>query len=102
MFLQSLEFFWQLRIAHFIRVEVHDGDPRPMFHFADTKVVQERSPLFVFFQILGDVLGKENVPLVPAAHHPLRHVEASTGEIGMTIYIYHPAHRTAVHPHPEL
>ena len=39
---------------------------------------------------------------VPAIHHPLRHVEAGTGEIGMTIHIYHPADRTAVHAHSNL
>jgi hypothetical protein len=32
----------------------------------------------------------------------LRHVEAGTGEIGMTIHIYHPADRTAVHAHSNL
>ena len=39
---------------------------------------------------------------VPAIHHPLRNVEASTGEIGVTIHIYHPAHRTAVDAHSNL
>src|SRR5205085_10502555 len=66
------------------------------------KVVQERSPLFVFFQILGDVFGDKNVSGGPASHHPLRHVEASTREIGMTVHIDHAAHRTAVHAHPKL
>src|SRR5438067_10524346 len=46
--LQGLELFWQLRIAHFIRVKIHDCDTRSVFYFADTKVVQEWSPIFVF------------------------------------------------------
>ena len=39
---------------------------------------------------------------ISAIHHPLRHVEAGAGEIGMTIHIYHPADRTAVHAHSNL
>jgi hypothetical protein len=74
----------------------------PVFHFACAKIVQERSPLFVFFQIFGDVFGDKNVPGVAAIHHPLRHVEAGTGEIGVTIHIYHTADRPAVHAHPKL
>ena len=55
--------------------------------------------MFVFFQIFGDVSGDKNVSGIAAGHHPLRHVEAGTGEIGMAIHIYHPADRTAVHAH---
>ena len=41
--------FWQLRIADFIRIEVHDRDTHSMLHFAGAKVVQEWPPMFVFF-----------------------------------------------------
>ena len=58
--------------------------------------------MFVFFQIFGDVLGDKNVSGISAIHHPLRHVEAGTGEIGVTIHIYHPADRAAVHAHSNL
>ena len=54
-FLQGLEFFWQLPIPNLIRVKVHNGDPHPMLHLAGAKVVQERSPMFVLFEIFGDV-----------------------------------------------
>ena len=64
--------------------------------------MQERSPLLVFFQIFGDVLGKKNVPGVTAIHHPLRHVEAGTGEIGTIVYIDHTADRAAVNAHAQL
>src|SRR4030095_8123082 len=102
MFLKRQESLEQLRIANFIRIEIHDRDTYSVFHFACAKIMQEWPPLLICFEIFGDMLGKEDVAGVSAIHHPLRHVEASTGEIGMTIYIYHPAHRTAVHPHPEL
>ena len=58
--------------------------------------------MFVFFQIFSDVFGDKNVPGVAAIHDPLRHVDAGTGEIGMTIHIDHPADRTAVHAHSNL
>ena len=73
-----------------------------MLHFARAKIVQKRSPLFVFFQIFGDVLGDQNVPGVTASHHPLRHVEPGAGEIGVTIHIDHSADRPAVNAHPKL
>ena len=56
MLLQGLELFWQLRIAHLIRIWVCDPDTHSVFHFAGAKIMQQRSPMFVFFQIFGDVL----------------------------------------------
>ena len=72
-----------------------------MFHFARAKIMQERSPLFVFFKILGDMLGKENVPGIAAIHHPLRHVDPSPGEVGPPAHIGHFAYRPAVNAHPD-
>ena len=77
--LQGLELFWQLRIAHLIRVKIHDGDPHSMLHFAGAKLVQKRSPLVVFFQIFGHMFGEQDVPGVTAIHHPLRHVQTGSG-----------------------
>src|SRR5438094_286628 len=73
-----------------------------MLHFAGAKIMQEWSPLFIFFEVFSDTLRKQNVPGVPAIHHPLRHVEAGPGEIGSFVYINNPANRSAVHPHPKL
>src|SRR5260370_29797861 len=102
MLFQSSKFFRKLRIAQLVGVEIYNGDAHTVFHFARAEVVQERPPAFVLFEIFGDVLGKENVPGVPAIHNPLRHVEASSAEIGVTIYIYDTAHTTAVHANPNL
>ena len=73
-----------------------------MLHFARTKIVQERSPLLVFFQIFSDVFGEKNVPGVAAIHHSLRHVKASAREIGSFVYIDHSANWPAVDSHPKL
>src|SRR5437016_450004 len=48
------------------------------------------------------MLGKQNVPGIAAVHYALGDVDASAGEIGVTIYIYHSTHRTAVNAHPNL
>ena len=73
-----------------------------MFHFAGAKIVQERPPLFVFFEILGDMLGKQNVPSIPSFHHPLRYVETCSREIRATSHIDHTTDRTAVYSHAKL
>ena len=101
-FLKRLELFRQLRIANFIGVEVGHATARAVFHLAGAKIVQERAPLFVFFQILGDVSGEKNVPGIAAIHHPLRHVEPSAGEISPFVYIDHATNRSAVDAHPQM
>src|SRR5512140_2793111 len=73
-----------------------------MFHFARTKIVQERSPLLVFFQIFSDVFGEKNVPGVAAIHHSVSHVKASAREIGPLVYIDQPTNWPAVDSHPKL
>src|SRR5690349_21205608 len=39
---------------------------------------------------------------ISAGHDSLRHVEPGTREVRMTVHIYHPTHRTAVHAHSNL
>ena len=73
-----------------------------MFHFARTKVVQEWSPTLVFFQVLGDMLGQQNVAGIPAIHHSLRQVDPSAGDVGPFVYIDHAAHRSTVDSHPQM
>ncbi|MGB8341851.1 MAG: hypothetical protein WCE51_09685 [Chthoniobacterales bacterium] len=80
-------------------MNVHDGDAHSVFYFAGSKVVQERSPLFVFFEILGDMLGKENVPGIATIHHPLRHVDAGARDIIPATHVGHFADRSAMYSH---
>src|SRR5947207_5404806 len=100
--LQGLEFLWQLRIADFIRIEVQDRNTHSVFYFAFAEIVQQWPPLFVFFEILGDMLGKQNVPSIPAFHHPLRYIQTCSREIRATSHIDHTTDRTAVYSHAEL
>src|SRR5437667_12225807 len=73
-----------------------------MFHFARTEIVQERSPVLVFFEILSNMLRKQNVPGVATIHHPFGDVDSSAREIGPFVYIHNPANGTAVDSHPHL
>src|SRR5437016_21284 len=102
MSLNCLKLLGKLRITDFTVVKVSNADAHAMFHFARTKGVQERSPLFVFFEIFGDMLGKENVTGISAGHHPLRHVDPGAREIGSFVYINHAANWSAVDSHPKL
>src|SRR6476660_1089680 len=97
-FLECLEFFWQLRIAHTIPMKVYDRDAHTMLHFADAKVIQEWPPLFIFCEVFSDTFRKQNVPRVPAIHHPLRYVDPGTSYVRLSGHVDHTAHRTAVHP----
>src|SRR6476660_3300396 len=51
MFLNRLELFGQVRITDFIGVEIADVQADPVFYFARAKVMQERPPTVVLFQI---------------------------------------------------
>src|SRR5438874_7581535 len=73
-----------------------------MLDFAFSEVMEERPPLFVSFEIFGDVSGEKNVTGVAAVHHPLRHIKTGTGKVGLTVHIDHAADRPAVHSHSKL
>ena len=50
-------------------------------------------------QIIRHVLGEKNVPGVTAIHHPLRHVDASPGDVGAPTHVGYLTHRSAVNAH---
>ena len=99
---QGLKLFRQRRVAYLIAVKVYDRDAHAVFHFANTEVVQERSPLLVFFKVFSHMLGKQNVAGVTAIHHPLRQVDSSARKVGAFVYIDNPANWAAVDSHPKL
>src|SRR5262249_32875749 len=100
-FLQGFESLRQLRIAELIVIEIHDRDAHSMLYFARTEIVQEWSPPLVFFQILSDVLRKQNVPGVATIHHPFSHIDSSAREIGPFSNIDDGANWPAVNSHPK-
>src|SRR5437899_12753623 len=64
--------------------------------------MEKRPPLFVAFEIFGDVSGEKNVSGIAAIHHSLRHIKTGTGKIGLTVHIDHAADWAAVHSHSKL
>src|SRR5437868_1657927 len=75
-------------------------EPDPVLDLAVTKVAQARRPLPVLDEVIGYVLGKENVSSVPAIHDPLRHVDPRSGDVRPSTDILYLAHRPAVNAHP--
>src|SRR5262249_16203632 len=102
MFLQDLELFRLLRIADLVCVEIYHTNTCSVFYFACSKIVQQRPPLFVLFEIFGDTLGKQNMPGIPAFHHTVRYVETASRQIRATGHIDHTTDRAAVHSHADL
>ena len=100
--LKRLKLFWQLRIANLVRVEIDDADTHAVLHFACAKIMQERPPMFVLFQIFGHVFGEQDVAGIAAIHHPLRHVDAGAGDVGSLIDVGDLIDRAAVDSHPKL
>jgi hypothetical protein len=97
-----LEFVWQPGIANLISVKIHDREAHTMFYLARPKIMQERSPSFVFSEIFADAFREKNVPGVPAIHYSLRDVDAGTRDIGATGNIDHTADGSAVNSHSKL
>ena len=89
-------------VPHLVGPQIDDGYLHAVLYFARTEIVQQRSPLLVFFEIFGDMLGKEDVPCVAAIHHSFCDVDSSAREIGPFIYIDHAANWPAVDSHPKL
>src|SRR5207244_12765538 len=92
---------WKWRVAGCISIGIRDANTNTILNFERTKVVQERSPLFVFFDIFSDMLRKQNVTGIAAIHHPLRHIKSGTGKIGLTVHIDDTAHRSAVYSYSK-
>ena len=82
--------------------EVNDRDFKAVFHLAFAEVVQEGSPISIFFQIIRDAFRQKNMTRVAAIHHPLRQVDARASDIGAPVQIGHFTHRAAMNAHSHL
>jgi hypothetical protein len=72
-----------------------------MFYLARAKVVQERPPTVVLFQVFGHMFGDEDVTGITTIHHPLGHVDSGTGDVLALVHIDHFVNRTVVNSHPQ-
>src|SRR6266478_8017888 len=64
--------------------------------------MQERSPAFVFGQVLSHMAGKKNVAAVAAIHHPLCRVDAASGYVGAFVHVHYTTDRSTVNAHPNV
>ena len=58
-----------------------------------------RSPMSVVFQVLGEMLGEENMAGVAAIHDALCDVDSSSSEIGLIVHICDWIDRATVNAH---
>src|SRR6516162_10879697 len=96
------QFARQSRIANLLRVEVRDAYTHPMFYLEGANIMQERSPAFVFGQVLSHMTGKKNVPGVATIHHPSGHVDAGPSYVGAFGHVYDTTDRSTVNAHTDL
>ncbi len=96
---KNLKPLWCLRIADSITVEIHHVDADPVLDLAFAKVVKERWPARILFQIIGHALGEQNVTGIAAVHHSLRQVYAGACDVGLLVQISDLIYRTAVNAH---
>src|SRR6476620_11905831 len=64
--------------------------------------MQERSPAFVFGQILSHMTGKKDVPAVAAIHHPLCRVDAASGYVSAFVHFHYTTDGPTVNAHSNL
>src|SRR6516225_3261212 len=102
MFPDRLKFTRQSWIPHLVRVEVCDAHTHPMFYLERADIVQERSPGFVFRQVLRHMMGEKDVTGVAAIHDPLRYVDAASSYVRAFVYVHHTTDRSTVNAHPHL
>src|SRR5438270_13952318 len=102
MFLLRPELVWQLRITYLVRVKIGNIDPHTVLHFTTAKLMQKRPPALVRVQVVGNMLGEQDVSGISAIHHSLRHVDSSTRDIHSVGHVHHPADWSAVNTDPNL
>ena len=73
----------------------------PCFTSHCAKIVQERSPPVVLFQIFSHMFGDEDVTGIATIHHPLGHVDPGPGNVLALVHIDHFVDRTAVNTHSQ-
>src|SRR6516165_11334846 len=73
-----------------------------MFYPEGANIMQERSPAFVFRQVLSHMTGKKNVTSVATIHYPPGDVDAASGHVGAFGHVHHTTDRSTVNAHPNL
>src|SRR4051794_10893894 len=59
-------------------------------------------PVAVLLDVLGHVLGDEDVAGVTAIHYSLGNIDPRASDVGAATDVYHAAHWSTVNTHPQL
>lgn len=73
-----------------------------MLDLGFSQIVQGRRPCTHLIQYVGHGFRDQNVPCIPAVHHPLRDVDPTACHISCGIYVLHPIDRSSVNSHPQV
>ena len=98
----TLQFLGYLWIAEAVLIEIEQMQAQAVLHFTLAQIVQERLPLAIRGQILGDMLGQKNVAGIAAIQHSLGNVDSGTSNIRFVVDIRNAIDRAAVHSHSQL
>src|SRR5205823_14616340 len=82
---------WHFGIPVVFGVEIYHRQPHPMFDFAFAQIMQVALPMTVLFQVLGHVLGHQDVTGIATVHHALSDVSPGSSYVGATTYVNHTA-----------
>src|SRR6202011_4182910 len=82
-----------------IGTEINQAYANSVFYFAFAEVMQVRLPTWIMFQVIGYMLGKENVSGIPAIRHALGDVDASSRNVCLLVQISDFVNRTTVNAH---
>ncbi len=74
-------------------------ETQAVFHFAFAEILQVRLPVAIVAQVVGDVLGEENVARIAAVEDTLRNIDSGAGHIDPIIHVSDLIHRAAMNPH---
>ena len=96
------QFLGHFPIAHFVGVEVNNGNFHSVLHLGLTQVMQMSVPMAERFQVFGHVPRKKDVPRIATIHHALGNVNSSAGNVRAAAHVDHATDRAAVHAHAQL
>ena len=73
-----------------------------MFNLALAEVVQERLPVTILREVVGDAFGKKDVAGIATIHHSLCDVDSGSSDVRLIVDVGDSVDRAAVDPHANL
>src|ERR1700751_2442791 len=74
----------------------------PVLYFRLTQIMEQRLPSLYLCKKVGSRLGHQDVPGIPAIHHPLSNVDAAAGNLTVRLDFRHPVHMSGENAHAQV